>query len=228
MEPLRPEGAATQLDAQLRALGFQLTPEQASQFLTYLEQLLVWNKRVNLVSPLDEGKLIERHFVESAGVLAAIHFPDGSAVLDLGTGGGFPGLPLKILRPDLRMTLLDSKRRKTLFLQNVTHKLRLANVEVVHARAEEAAQDPRYQGEFDVVVSRAVTKLGRLLEWGVPFLRKHGRLLAIKGGELDEELSSVDEKLFRIQIVEFPCCTLASREGRKIVVVQRQKFATFP
>lgn len=168
-----------------------LSAAQQTLFEDYVRLLLEWNPRAGLVSRADENasRLIKRHIVESLGLAGTNLLSENAAVLDLGSGGGFPGVPLKIARPDLRITLLDSRRMKSLFLQEVVRRLNLENVEVVCARAE--SLDDSFKSRFDFVVVRAVTNLAKLWQWAVPVLKNGGSLLAQKGGDLDQELKEL-------------------------------------
>jgi len=177
------------------------TPEQIQQLRKYIALLLDWNQRINLISPNDEERIAERHILESLAVLSAWPFPQNAAVLDLGSGGGFPGIPLKILRPDLAMTLLESRQKKTLFLNAAVHELKLSNCRVVNARAEELTKE-----RFSIVLARAVADLKTLWEWSRPLLVEGGVLLAMKGGELDNELQTLkkfDSKV-AYQLLRYP------------------------
>jgi len=172
-------------------------PEQNAQLRKYIALLLDWNQRINLVSPNDEERIAERHILESLAVLWAWPFPQDAAVLDLGSGGGFPGVPLKIVRPDLAMTLLESRQKKTLFLNTVVRELKLGNCCVINARAEELAKASNEK--FAIVIARAVADLKTLWKWSRPLLAECGVLLAMKGGELDEELQALKKFDSRIE-----------------------------
>jgi 16S rRNA (guanine527-N7)-methyltransferase len=176
---------------QLHDIGINLSDRQVNQFRIYYHEILNWNKKVNLISKKDEHRIIERHFLESSAIALFDAFQRGLFVLDLGSGGGFPGLPLKIVRPDLSMTLLDSKRMKVLFLKKIVERLNLENVECVCERADEAGLKPELQKNFDIVVSRAVAALSRLYPWAQPFLKTNGLLMAIKGAKVVEEVQEL-------------------------------------
>ena len=119
-----------------KAAKFYLSEIQISQFKNYLSKLIEWNKRINLVSKNDEQKIVERHFLESIAILNIIDLPQTSHLIDVGTGAGFPGLPIKIMKPDLHITLLDSKRFKILFLRDIVSTLKISNINIVRERAE--------------------------------------------------------------------------------------------
>lgn len=165
---------------------FRLDDRQFQQFGIYLDLILQWNQRAGLISSADEERLIKRHIIESLGVLSLNILMPPAHVLDLGTGGGFPGIPIKIAMPELHMTLLDSRRMKARFLEEVVGVLGLQNLQVVNGRAEKLAANPAAQ--FDFIVARAVTDLETLWTWSQPLLKKSGSLLAQKGGDLGEEM----------------------------------------
>lgn len=171
--------------------GFPLSAVQRALFEDYVRLLLEWNPRAGLVSKADENasRLIKRHIVESLALVATNLLSENASVLDLGSGGGFPGVPLKIVRPDLKITLLDSRRMKFLFLQEVVRRLNLEKAEAVCARAE--SLDDSFKSRFDFIVVRAVTSLAKLWQWSMPVLKNGGSLVAQKGGNLDEELKEL-------------------------------------
>ena len=180
------------------------TSKQLEQLQKYIALLLDWNQRINLISPNDKERIAERHIWESLAVLSAWPFPENATVLDLGSGGGFPGIPLKIVRPDLAMTLLESRQKKTLFLNAAVHELKLSNCRVVNARAEELAKT---SGEkFSIAIARAVANLKTLWKWSRPQLVEGGVLLAMKGGELDDELLALKKFDARVEyrVLRYP------------------------
>ncbi len=166
-----------------------LSQIQLIQFEIYYNELLKWNPKANLISKNDESRIVERHFLESALLSLLNEFQGGLSVLDLGTGGGFPGIPLQIVTPDLQMVLLDSKRWKGLFLKHLIEVLELKNTEVLCERAEAAAKNEEYRNRFDRVVCRAVTDLSALYRLSRPFLKSGGNLVALKGSRLNNELN---------------------------------------
>ncbi len=166
-----------------------LSQIQLNQFEIYYNELLKWNPKANLISKRDENRIVERHFLESALLSFLNEFQGQLSVLDLGTGGGFPGVPLKIITPNLQMVLLDSKRWKGLFLRDLIEALELQNTEVLCERAEAAAKNKEYRNRFDRVVCRAVTDLNALYRLSRPFLKSGGNLVALKGSRLNNELN---------------------------------------
>ncbi len=169
-----------------RAIGLTLTDGQCALFRTFRNELLLWNSKMNLLSIHDPLDLPIKHCIDSLLPARFISNPSGS-LLDIGTGGGFPGIPLKIVLPNLALTLLDASRKKTSFLRELTAKLRLEAVRIIQGRVEELTADPAFASGFDVVTSRAAFKLADLLMIGHPFLKKDGVLIAMKGKGLQEE-----------------------------------------
>ena len=166
-----------------------ITEEQISKFERYYEMLLHWNSRMNLTAITDEEEVARKHFTDSAAAKSII--PEHANCIDVGTGAGFPGIPLLLLRPDIRMTLLDSLNKRLLFLHEVTEELGLDDrVQIVHARAEDAGQNPDFRGKYDIALSRAVAGLPVLLELTVPFLNKKGKSICYKGDAAEELLLS--------------------------------------
>jgi len=161
-----------------RKWGIDLSPAQREKFSLYIENLLLWNQRINLVSSKDIGRLAQRHFLESLAPLKLIPIKEGEEVLDLGSGAGFPGLPLKIARSDLLLSLTESTKKKALFLQKMVDLLRLSQTEVLWKRGEELIGR-----RWDLIISRAALRIDDLLPLSLSLLRRGGRLLAFgKGG----------------------------------------------
>ncbi len=179
--------ASAHIKELLQALptNFPLSSSQLELFDAYIELLLKWNGKVRLISTSDESRIVKRHIVESLVVASLKHIPRYSSVLDLGAGAGLPGIPLKIADPTMRLTLLDSRRMKSLFLEEVVRTLKLDETQVVHDRAEKIAE--KFSGKFDRVVARAVSSLYNLWQWSSPVLKIGGTLLAQKGGDLSNE-----------------------------------------
>lgn len=203
--------------------GFDLSEQQIGLFLRYEQLLLRWNSRANLISRRDEERVWERHFLESALLAQMPEIRAARTVLDLGTGGGFPGVPLKIVLPELQVTLLDSKRWKVLFLRDLLQTLNLEHVRLFCLRAEAAPEEPQLRREFAVVVSRAVAGLPTLAQWSEPFLKPGGALLAIKGSRLDEELAALRKAWPRasVELAPFPA------DPRKLFARQQIVRLTF-
>lgn len=173
----------------LTAWDIALSAEQEEQFCRYFELLIDFNSRINLTAITSPEEVAVKHFLDSASLLACVELEQGAEVIDVGSGAGFPGLPLKILRPDLSLTLLDSLRKRVDFLQMCAQELAFKQVECMHARAEDAAAQPACRERYDLAVSRAVANMRTLSEYCLPFVRIGGRFAALKGPAGERELS---------------------------------------
>jgi 16S rRNA (guanine527-N7)-methyltransferase len=178
----------TALTAGATALGIDLAPAQVAAFDAYLSLLLEWNQRINLTSVTDPAEVSVIHFVDSLTCLASVQLEANIRLLDIGSGAGFPGIPIAICRPDLSVTLLESTQKKCRFLDAVIDQLSLAKVTVDCRRAEAAGHDPNLRESFDIVVTRAVADLAAVAELSLPLLRVGGAALAMKGPRAGEEI----------------------------------------
>ena len=170
----------------MQAAGFELAAPQLEQFRQYADLLVEWNKKMNLTAITEPGEIITKHFIDSLYGLP--YLPNGGTLIDVGTGAGFPGIPLKIARPDLSLTLLDSLNKRLTFLNEVIRELALPDVKTVHTRAEEGAvKKSPLREKFDVATSRAVAQLNALAEYCLPYVKVGGVFLAYKGGDVEEE-----------------------------------------
>jgi len=168
-----------------QTFDIDVSHRQARQFAVHATELLRWNRKINLTAITDPFEVAIKHFLDS--LPAARHIPMGATLLDIGSGGGFPGLPLKILMPSLSATLIDSSRKKVSFLKHVIRTLELENIEALHIRAEDLAQDPLYRNRFKAVISRAVSSLAIFHRLALPFLIEGGCTIALKGDCGNEE-----------------------------------------
>lgn len=184
-----------QLVREAARLGIAITEAQAQQYARYQALLLAWNAHVNLTAIREPALMQTKHFLDSLTCVTVMGKLDGMTLLDVGTGAGFPGLPLKILFPELRVTLVESVVKKTRFLQAVVAELGLTQVQVVAERAESLGQQSAYREQYDWVVARAVAELRVLLEYLLPFCRVGGRVLAQKGEGVFAETAVADHAL---------------------------------
>ncbi len=208
-----------------KQIGLKVTPAQAQQFQTYLELLLEWNEKINLTAITDPMEVVEKHFVDSLTLLAHCHIKQGAKVLDVGTGAGFPGVPLKILRPDIRLTLLDGLNKRLNFLGEVCAALGI-EAQRLHKRAEEAGPDHKLRESFDVVTARAVAPLNVLCEYCLPLVKMKGLFLAMKGPGAEKELEAARNALNILGGTEEELISLSlpTAGERNIVSVRKKAF----
>jgi 16S rRNA (guanine527-N7)-methyltransferase len=217
-----------------RRNSISISNEQMALLERYVTALLRWNKQLNLVSRNDEENIWQKHILHSVSLLFKVDVPQQARMLDLGTGGGLPGIPIKILRPDLQVTLLDATRKKIGALQSIVEELQLT-LGVVCGRAEDLSSDPSFKRQFELVVARAVAELKDLVSWSRPFLHASGRvlrlvesneevilpaLIAYKGGNLQEELARLKrtKKIETVKIITLDA-SLELFEEKKLVII---------
>ncbi len=182
-----------------------LSDQQLAQFDRYGALLAEWNAtRLNLTRIVTPEGIAVKHFLDSLAVLRAVSISPHARVVDVGTGAGLPGLALKIARPDLALTLLDSTAKKLVFCRAVADDLGLADVRIVHARAEDAPKQAALAGQFDVAVARAVAPLQTLLPWLIPFVRPGGLIVALKSAHVDDELPAARPVARRLGVALYP------------------------
>lgn len=171
-----------------KAIDIEVTEKNAEKFYNYMEILLDWNERINLTAITEENDIILKHFIDSLTVLKYIE--EEKNIIDVGTGAGFPGIPISIVSEGNRVTLLDSLNKRILFLQDVIDKINLKNVKAIHSRAEEFGQNKDNRQKYDIAVSRAVANLSTLLEYLMPLVRVGGKCICMKGPDIEEELNN--------------------------------------
>ena len=168
-------------------LGVHFSVEQLEQFFEYMKLLIEWNEKMNLTAITDPDEIILKHFIDSITILKEIK--EESMIVDVGTGAGFPGIPLSIMNSTLKITLVDSLNKRLIFLQEVVKKLKLKNIEIIHARAEELGQNKKYREKFDIATSRAVANLSTLSEYLIPLVKIDGKVISMKAGEAQNEIN---------------------------------------
>lgn len=179
----------------MEAMGLVLEDYQIRQFCRFEELLLETNKVMNLTAITDPGEVAVKHMADSLSCYDERYFPKDSSLLDLGTGAGFPGIPLAIFRPDLTVTFFDSLQKRLNFLNEVCRETGLRKVAFLHGRAEEMAHQEAYREQFDLVTSRAVARLSILCEWALPYVQNNGLFIALKGAQYEEEIKEASNAL---------------------------------
>ena len=202
-------------------ININLENEQIKKFYEYMNLLIEWNEKFNLTAIVEPKEIILKHFIDSLTIEKYIN--EGDKVIDVGTGAGFPGIPLSIYKPKINITLLDSLNKRIIFLQEVIEKLEMKNIEAVHGRAEEFAKNRREM--FDIATSRAVAPLNILLEYLLPFVKIGGTCLCMKGSNIDEvddaknALEVLGGKIKKIETIKLPESDIV----RNIIIVRKVK-----
>lgn len=212
------------MSQQFENADFTFSEEQKRKFYTFYEMLIEKNEVMNLTGITEFPEVVEKHFLDSIMLGKYISLEQNLRVMDLGTGAGFPGIPLKIAYPDLEITLADSLNKRIRFLDEVIEELHLTGIHTVHGRAEELARNKAYREQYDLCVSRAVANLSTLMEYCVPFVHKGGRFVSYKSGEVEEEVNNASRACGLLggkveQIYRFAL----KNGGRSFVVVKKEK-----
>ena len=207
-----------------KILGVRFSVEQIEQFYKYMNLLIEWNEKMNLTAITEPKEIILKHFIDSLTILKYID--DNSKLVDVGTGAGFPGVPLSIMNPTLKITLVDSLNKRLIFLQEVVKELNLKNIEIVHARAEEFGQNKNCREKFDIATSRAVANLATLSEYLVPLVKIDGKIISMKASNAKEEIHDAQKaievlggKIEKIEEFDLP----ESDIGRTIIIIDKNR-----
>lgn len=192
-----------------------------NEFVIFEKLLLEWNKKINLISR--KSISAEDHIINSVFFLTKYSFENVKTVADIGSGGGFPGIPLKLLFPEISISLVDSIKKKVNVQQDIIEKMELKKIEALCGRAEDLSVMSKYRSKYDVVISKAVSSLDNLYLWGKNFLNSKGEMICIKGGSIEEEISSLlkQNKNLSVEVVSFDKLLQYSVEDKKIVVIKK-------
>ena len=208
---------------ELAKINLKIEKEEVKKFYEYMKMLIEWNKKINLTAINDEKEIIIKHFIDSLTISKYIE--NAESMVDVGTGAGFPGIPIKIINKDLEVVLVDSLNKRINFLNEVIEKLGLKNIKAIHARAEDLGKDKKYREKFDVVTSRAVANMTVLVEYLLPLTKKEGKCICMKGSEIEDELENAKyaikllggkvDKVEKIEISD-------EHMGRNIILIKKQ------
>lgn len=210
----------------LATFDILLNDKQKEQFERYFELLTEWNEKINLTAITEKSEVYLKHFYDSiAPVLYQLIPNEKVSILDIGAGAGFPSLPMKILFPNLQVTIIDSLNKRINFLALLTAELGLENVELLHGRAEDFGQNALYRGKFDFVTARAVARLSVLSELTIPFLKKNGQLLSLKAAQFEEELLEAKQAIATLggKFIKEIAYELPNSDERHIAVIEKKK-----
>lgn len=206
----------------MNKINIEISDKQIEKFFDYMNLLLEWNEKINLTAITEPEDIILKHFVDCATILKYIK--DEDKIIDIGTGAGFPGIPLKILNEKLDITLMDSLNKRINFLNEVINKLDLKNIVAIHARAEELARNKGYREKFDIATSRAVANLSTLSEYMLPFVKKNGMVISMKGSNIEEEVKNAKKaiKILGGEIEKIDNFNLANTNNiRNIITIKK-------
>ena len=190
---MRKEEFINKMKENEKYFNFHFSVEQLEQFFAYMNLLIEWNEKMNLTAIVEPNEIILKHFIDSITILKEID--NNSKIIDVGTGAGFPGVPLSIMNPTLKITLADSLNKRLIFLQEVVNQLGLKNIEIIHARAEELGKNKKYRENFDAATSRAVANLSTLSEYLIPLVKVGGKIISMKAGGAQEEIEAAKKAI---------------------------------
>ncbi len=212
------------LQSKAEQLGIRLSEKQLEQFQCYYERLIEKNKVMNLTAITEYEEVVDKHFIDSILLGSVKELSGKKRVIDVGTGAGFPGIPLKIVYPELEITLLDSLNKRVKFLNEVIEELGLTGIQAVHSRAEDLAQDAAHRQQYDICVSRAVANLATLSEYCIPFVKQGGYFISYKSTQIEEELKQAKKAvqvlggtLEQVETVQIPETTIE----RQFVMIRK-------
>ena len=212
------------MNMKLADINIELSESKIKHFYKYMEELIEWNNKINLTAILEPTDIVDKHFVDSLTISKYIE--ENKSVIDVGTGAGFPGIPLKIVRDDLKIELMDSLNKRILFLNEMIKELELKNIVATHGRAEDEAKKINKREQYDVAVSRAVANLPVLLEYLLPFVKENGICICMKGSNIEEEVKISQKALQELggKIEKIDNLVLPGTDNvRNILVVKKIK-----
>lgn len=206
-------------------IGIILDDTALKRFNDYMNLVVEWNSKINLTSITEKNEFIIKHFYDCLTVLSKVEIPQGASLIDVGTGAGFPGIPLKIARPDINLTLLDSLNKRLVFLNDYVLKSLGLSAQVVHGRAEECSRKDEFRERFDFATSRAVANLSSLSEYCIPYVKVGGAFISMKGPDTSDEVKNAENaiKILGGKVNRVDELKLPDDSGRSIIVIDKIK-----
>jgi len=222
------EHTAAQFTERLQEKGITLQPVQLEQFERYYQELVTWNEKMNLTGITEREQVYTKHFYDSISLAFHLDFSSIQSLADIGSGAGFPGIPLKICFPHIKLTIVDSLSKRISFLQHLCNELKLSDVQLIHGRAEDIARQPAHRDAYDLVTARAVARLSLLNEFCLPFAKKNGLFAAMKGSDPAEELAEAQYSLkeLRGSYEKVESFSLPVEESARHIIFIRKSGAT--
>lgn len=208
---------------ELKKMNIEVSDKQLEQFYSYMKGILEWNTKINLTAIVEEDMFIVKHFIDSLTINKYIK--DSKTLIDIGTGAGFPGIPIKIMNENLNITLIDSINKKLNVIRDLSEKLKLNNIEVIHSRAEELAQNKKYREMYDIATTRAVSNLSTISEYMLPFVKINGIAICMKGPNFKEELEESKKAIEVLggKIEKIESINVGEELERNIIVIRKIK-----
>lgn len=213
------------LEKSLEKLNIGFNDDQIKKFNDYYELLIEWNNKINLTAITEYDEVISKHFIDSILICSFIDL-SGKKIIDIGTGGGFPGIPIKIINPDTDIVLVDSLNKRVNFLNEVLSELKLEKIEAIHGRAEDLGHDKNLRGKFDYSVSRAVANLSTLSELCIPFLKEGGTFISYKSENTDEEIKDAESAISKLgsKIEKIKECMIPENDiKRRFIIIKNMR-----
>lgn len=207
-----------------KEIQIKFTEEQLQKFYKYMNMLIEWNKKINLTAIIEPKEIILKHFMDSLTILKYVN--DNEKMLDVGTGAGFPGIPIKIMNSNIEITLLDSLNKRINFLNEVINKLELKNISAIHSRIEDYGKNNKYREKYDIVTSRAVANLATLSEYMLPMLKIKGKSICMKGSDIKEEVKNSKRAIDILggEIVNIEELVLPKSDNRRnLIIIEKKK-----
>jgi len=202
-----------------------LNSQQIGQIEIYTDELKRWNKYVNLISRKDIDNILDKHILHSLSILKYVPIIDNAICLDIGSGGGLPGIPIKIAKPNMKLIMIDSIAKKVNIIKQIVEKLDLKNVELINDRVENLAKNKTYANSIDYVIARAVASTDLMLKWSIPLIKNNGKIILLKGGDLSKEIADANRIEKSIKIEEIPIKLKGfdyfEREEKKLIIIGR-------